>query len=135
MQKGSQRGRAQAALTHLYDRSSAYNAAFVERIMPGMPVRLVRLVRRRQGLIVAKGNPKGLRAWVDLGRSDVRIANRERGCGSRVLLDEKLAECGVSRTCVAGYGREHPFGALGRIACGARGGRRVRGLRARVPPS
>ena len=113
-------GRAQAALTHLYDRSGAYNAAFVERIMPGMPVRLVRLVRRRQGLIVAKGNPKGLRAWADLGRSDVRIANRERGCGSRVLLDEKLAECGVSRACVAGYGREHPS-ALSAASLVARG--------------
>lgn len=102
--------------------------------MPGMPVRLVRLVRRRQGLIVAKGNPKGLRAWGDLGRSDVRIANRERGCGSRVLLDEKLAECGVSRTCVAGYGREHPS-ALSAASLVARGAADVCGLRARVPPS
>lgn len=101
------RGRAQAALVHLYDRV-AYNVPFVERMLPGMRVRMVRLVGRRQGLVVAKGNPKHLRTWQDLGRPDVRIANRERGCGSRVLLDAKLAECGIDRTVVAGYDREHP---------------------------
>lgn len=100
-------GRAHAALTHLRDASGVYNAPFVERILPGMPVRLVRLVGRRQGLIVAKGNPKELRGWADLGRAGVRIANRERGCGSRVLLDEMLAEQGIDRTVLAGYGREH----------------------------
>lgn len=100
-------GRAHAALTHLRDASGAYNVPFVERILPGMPVRLVRLVGRRQGLIVAKGNPKELRTWADLGREGVRIANRERGCGSRVLLDEMLAEHGIDRRALAGYDRAH----------------------------
>lgn len=113
-------GRAHAALTHLRDESGSYNVPFVERILPGMPVRLVRLVRRRQGFIVAKGNPKDLRNWEDLGHGDVRIANRERGCGSRVLLDEKLAECGIDRAALAGYGREHPS-ALAAASLVARG--------------
>lgn len=100
-------GRAQAALVHLYDAGTdSYNVAAVERLLPGMPVKLVRLVRRRQGLIVAKGNPKNLRTWDDLLRPGVRIVNRERGCGSRILLDEKLASLGADRSCLEGYNRE-----------------------------
>lgn len=92
-----------AALVHLLDSSGAYNVSFVERILPGMGVRLV---RRRQGFIVARGNPKDLRFWRDLARGDVHIANRERGCGSRVLLDAKISECGIARDAFVGYGRE-----------------------------
>lgn len=113
-------GRAHAALTHLRDASGAYNVPFVERILPGMSVRVVRLVRRRQGLIVAKGNPKELRGWADLGREGVRVANRERGSGSRVLLDEMLADQGIDRKALAGYGREHAS-ALATAALVARG--------------
>ncbi len=113
-------GRVHAALTHLRDASGAYNIPFVERILPGMPVRLVRLVGRRQGLIVAKGNPKKLRTWMDLGHKGVRIANRERGCGSRVLLDEMLSKYGIDRRALAGYDREHAS-ALTTAALVARG--------------
>ena len=98
-------GRAHAALVHLYDRLS-YNLPFVERLVPGVPVRMVRLVGRRQGLIVAKGNPRGLRAWEDLAREGVRLVNRERGCGSRVLFDEKMREFGLNARAVNGYDRE-----------------------------
>ena len=98
-------GRAHAALVHLYDRR-AYNASFVERLVPGTPVRVIRLVGRRQGLIVAKGNPRGLRSWEDIVRVDVRLVNRERGCGSRVLLDEKMFELGLDVRATAGYDRE-----------------------------
>lgn len=98
-------GRVQAALVHLYDRRT-YNVPFVERLVPGTPVRLVRLVGRRQGLIVAKGNPLGLRSWEDSAREGVRMVNRERGCGSRVLFDEKMFECGCDPRAVSGYDRE-----------------------------
>lgn len=98
-------GRAHAALTHLYDKE-AYNVPFVERLVPGLPVRVVRLVKRRQGLIVAKGNPCGLRSWDDIVRKKAKIVNRERGCGSRVLFDEKLLELGYAPKDVASYDRE-----------------------------
>ncbi len=100
-------GRAQAALVHLRDSSGEYNVSFVKQMLPGMRVRLVRIVGRRQGLIVTKGNPKNLRSWADLGRGGIRIANRERGCGSRVLLDEMLERYGIDRETLVGYGREH----------------------------
>lgn len=101
-------GHAHAALVHMRDADGTYNVEFVRHIIPGMPVRLVRLARRRQGFVVARGNPKNLRAWSDLGREGVRIANRERGCGSRVLLDEMLLGSGINRAALVGYGREHP---------------------------
>lgn len=101
------RGSAHAALAHLYDgETDSYNVAAVKRLMPGVPVKVVRLVRRRQGLIVAKGNPKNLRTWDDLLQPGVRLVNRERGCGSRILLDEQLARRGVSGAAIEGYGRE-----------------------------
>lgn len=101
------RGAAHAALTHLYDgETDSYNVAAVKRLLPGVPVKAVRLVRRRQGLIVAKGNPKNLRTWDDLLRPGVRLVNRECGCGSRILLDEQLARRGVSGAAIEGYGRE-----------------------------
>lgn len=101
------RGSAHAALAHLYDgETDSYNVAAVKRLLPGVPVKVVRLVRRRQGLIVAKGNPKNLRTWDDLLQSGVRLVNRERGCGSRILLDEQLARRGVSGAAIEGYGRE-----------------------------
>ena len=108
------RGQAHAALSHLYDGATdSYNVEGVKRLLPGVPVRVVRLVRRRQGLIVAKGNPKGLRSWDDLLKPGVRLINRERGCGSRILLDEQLSRRRVSaeaREGIAGYAREAQSG-------------------------
>lgn len=101
------RGAAHAALTHLYDgETDSYNVAAVKRLLPGVPLKVVRLVRRRQGLIVAKGNPKNLRTWDDLLQPGVRLVNRECGCGSRILLDEQLARRGVSGAAIEGYERE-----------------------------
>ena len=101
------RGEVHAALTHLYDgETDSYNVAAVKRLLPGVPLKVVRLVRRRQGLIVAKGNPKSLRTWDDLLQPGVRLVNRECGCGSRILLDEQLARRGVSGAAIEGYERE-----------------------------
>lgn len=98
-------GARHAALVHLYDRR-ACKASFVERLVPGAPVRVIRPVGRHQGLIVAKGDPRGLRSWEDIVREDVRLVNRERGCGSCVLLDEKMFELGLDARATVGYDRE-----------------------------
>lgn len=101
------RGSAHAALAHLYDgETGSYNVEAVKQLLPGAPVKVVRLVRRRQGLIVAKGNPKDLRAWDDLLQPGVRLVNRECGCGSRILLDEQLIRLGADRSRLEGYERE-----------------------------
>jgi putative molybdopterin biosynthesis protein len=74
--------------------------------MPGRDVEVVRLVHREQGLIVAPGNPAGVEGLDDLSR--VRYVNRQRGAGTRVLLDHELARRGIEPSAVDGYEREEP---------------------------
>ena len=101
------RGEAHLAGCHLMDESTGqYNISYVERHLPGTPVMLVNLVGRVQGLMVAPGNPKDISSLADLARSDVGFVNRQRGSGTRVLLDYKLAEMGLSFQQIRGYGRE-----------------------------
>ena len=98
---------ANAALVHLYDqRTNAYNVPSVQRIAPGMPVVVIRLLKRKQGFIVQAGNPKKLTTWGGLLREGVRLANRERGCGTRVLLDEKLLSLEARPEAIEGYDLE-----------------------------
>lgn len=98
---------ANAALIHLYDqRTNAYNVPSVQRIAPGMPVVVIRLLKRKQGFIVQAGNPKKLTTWGGLLREGVQLANRERGCGTRVLLDEKLLSLEARPEMVKGYDLE-----------------------------
>lgn len=67
---------------------------------------VVRLLGRAAGLYVQKGNPKGLHAWKDLGQPGLRLVNRERGSGARVLLDEQLRLNSVNGTNIDGYSTE-----------------------------
>lgn len=98
---------ANAALVHLFDRrTNAYNVPSVQRIAPGMPVVVIRLLKRKQGFIVQAGNPKKLTTWGGLLREGVRLVNRERGCGTRVLLDEKLLSLEARPEMVEGYDLE-----------------------------
>ncbi len=100
-------GRAQLATAHLWDGDSDdYNTPYVRRLLPGVPALVISLVWRRQGFYVARGNPLGLRGWRDLARPGLRLANREKGAGSRVLLDEKLRLLGLSGRDLQGYDRE-----------------------------
>ncbi len=98
---------AHLAGTHLLDETSGeYNRAFVHRLLPGEEIVLVNLAYRDQGFIVAPGNPAGLRALADLARPGVRLVNRQRGSGTRVLLDYHLARQGLDPAAIAGYERE-----------------------------
>jgi putative molybdopterin biosynthesis protein len=71
-------------------------------------VSVVRLVHRDQGLMVAPVNPLGLTGIEDLTRPGVRYVNRQRGAGTRVLLDHELRERGISPDAIDGYLREEP---------------------------
>ena len=101
------RGEAHLAGSHLLDEATGeYNLSYIERFLPGVPVILVNLVGRVQGLIVRPGNPREINSLPDLLRSDVTFVNRQRGSGTRVLLDYKLKEMGALPEQVHGYDRE-----------------------------
>jgi putative molybdopterin biosynthesis protein len=84
----------------------SYNISYIRRYLPGVPVRLVNLVLRDQGLIVAKGNPKGIGGIADLARPDIAFINRQGGSGTRVLLDFKLGQQGIGPEAINGYANE-----------------------------
>ncbi len=101
------KGVAHLAGSHLFDpETGSYNIPYIKRLLPETPVRIVNLVYREQGLIVASGNPKGIHAIHDLSRPDVTFINRQAGSGTRILLDYHLKELGVSPSDINGYERE-----------------------------
>jgi putative molybdopterin biosynthesis protein len=102
-----QRGEAHLAGSHLLDEDTdEYNLSYIRRYLPGKHVVLVNLVYRDQGLIVPKGNPRGLSGLPDLLRGDVQFVNRQRGAGTRVLLDFQLGLLGATPVQIKGYERE-----------------------------
>ena len=100
-------GSVQVASAHLWDGDTGqYNIPFVRRLLPGIPAVIIHLTYRMQGFYVVKGNPKKIKTWSDLKRSDITIINREKGAGSRVLLDEHLRLLGIYGSSIKGYSRE-----------------------------
>ncbi len=95
--------------SHLLDPDTGdYTTPYLERILPGRDIAIVRLVHREQGLIVAPGNPLGLKTIADLARAGVRYVNRQRGAGTRVLLDYELSRARIDPRTITGYAREEP---------------------------
>lgn len=101
------RGAAHLAGCHLIDpETGEYNVPYVRRLLPGQKVVLVNLAYRQQGLITAPGNPKQIDGLSALLRPGISFINRERGSGTRVLLDLKLREQGLDSRRIDGYDRE-----------------------------
>lgn len=101
------RGEAHMAGCHLLDEQSGeYNIAYIRRYLKGHRVVVVNLVHRIQGLILPKGNPRGVSSLEDLARDDVTFINRQRGSGTRMLLDYKLRNLGIAPDRVKGYERD-----------------------------
>jgi putative molybdopterin biosynthesis protein len=101
------RGETHIAGTHLLDpETGAYNVADIQRTIAKVPVALVHLAQREQGILVARGNPKAIRSLEDLARAGVRFVNRQPGSGTRVLLDFELKKRGIDPVSIAGYERE-----------------------------
>jgi putative molybdopterin biosynthesis protein len=101
---------------HLLDPESGdYTLPWIARVLPGREVEVRRLVHREQGLLVAPGNPLGIAGLGDLAR--VRYVNRQRGAGTRVLLDHLLE---IDAAAIDGYEREEPthFAVAAAIAAG-----------------
>ena len=104
-----QRGEAHLAGAHLLDEETGrYNVDYIRRLLSphGVKVVLLGFVYREQGLIVPKGNPKEITALDDLLREDVVFINRQRGAGTRVLLDYELKKRDLNPRAIEGYARQ-----------------------------
>ncbi|MTI80273.1 MAG: molybdopterin biosynthesis protein [Firmicutes bacterium] len=92
---------------HLLDEETGqYNISYIKRLLPDRDIILVNLVYREQGLIIAKGNPKNINNLSDLTKQGVSFVNRQRGAGTRILLDYKLKELGIGAKDIHGYQHE-----------------------------
>ncbi len=101
------RGEAHVAGSHLLDaQTGEYNLSYIHQYLAGIPVNLIAFVDRKQGLLVKPGNPKRIHALEDLTRKDVTFINRQRGAGTRVLLDYHLGLLGISPESIQGYAQE-----------------------------
>ncbi len=100
------RGDVHVAGVHVLDaRSGEWNLPYVRRHLKNRDMKVVTFAAWTEGLMVARGNPKRIRAIEDLARRDVAIVNREEGAGARLLLDERLAVAGIPVGRIKGYER------------------------------
>lgn len=98
------RGEAHMVPVHLLDEASGmYNIPYLKRMFQE-PMALIKGVKRIQGLIIKKGNPINIKGISDL--KQCRFVNRQRGAGTRVLLDYKLKQAGIDPSSIPGYDRE-----------------------------
>jgi putative molybdopterin biosynthesis protein len=88
---------------HLLDKDGEYNVPFVRHFFPDRPMSLFTLAHRQQGLLLAPGNPKGIRRVADLAWPDATFINRQRGSGTRLWLDARLHELGIPGEQIRGY--------------------------------
>lgn len=94
------RGTADAAAIHLRHRSGGHNSPFARTLLRGRRPAIIHLWRREQGLLTPAGNPDHIRGPADLRA--LRVARRQFGTGTRVLLDRLLAEAGIALASVTG---------------------------------
>ena len=115
------RGEAHLAGSHLLDpETGTYNDAYIAKYLAGESVQKMMLVKRDQGLIVQRSNPKKVEDLHDVARSGIQFVNRQRGAGTRVLLDYHLNLLGIAPEKILGYTSEE-FTHLGVAAAVASG--------------
>ncbi|MGG0717329.1 helix-turn-helix transcriptional regulator [Robertmurraya massiliosenegalensis] len=101
------RGSSDVAAIHLLDPSSGeYNLPFIKLFFVHEPLTVLRLASREQGFIIAKGNPKEIKNFHDLTRKDITFVNRQKGSGTRFLLDSSLANEKIDPSSIRGYENE-----------------------------
>ncbi|OGP88832.1 MAG: molybdopterin biosynthesis protein [Deltaproteobacteria bacterium RBG_16_48_10] len=92
---------------HLLDpETGGYNFPYIRQYLKGISLKVIHLVYREQGLIVQKGNPKGIQGLEDLTRREITFINRQKGSGTRILLDHTLKTLSLKPDDLQGYERE-----------------------------
>ena len=98
------RGESHIAGSHLLDvETGEYNFYYINKYITNMPVLVIALAMREQGLIIKKDNPRNIESLNDLIRPDIRFINRQKGAGTRVLLDYYLSSQKISFDQIKGY--------------------------------
>jgi putative molybdopterin biosynthesis protein len=101
------RGEAHLAGSHLLDpQSGEFNLTYIHQYLPDVPLVVLALVGRKQGLLVPQGNPKRVQSLEDLTKPGVSFVNRQRGAGTRVLLDYQLGLLRIDPGSIHGYNQE-----------------------------
>lgn len=101
------RGEAQMGAIHLLDETTGeYNNSYIAKHFPNGGVKLVKGVKRIQGIMVAKGNPKNITSFEDMQRDDISYVNRQKGSGTRILCDYLIKDKGMDASKIYGYERE-----------------------------
>ena len=96
-------GLCQISGAHILDETGEYNTSTVRHLFPDRSVELVTLAHRTQGLILAAGNPKGIRNIQDVTRGTVQFINRNPGSGTRLWIDAELKKQGIDPALINGY--------------------------------
>lgn len=115
-------GSADIAAVHLLDPvSQQYNLPFIRQLFVHEAIMVMRLASRDQGLIVSRGNPKNINGVKDFARKEITIVNRQKGAGTRFLLDSLLAAEGLQPSDVNGYEKEewNHLSAAAQVSSGA----------------
>lgn len=100
-------GETHIAPIHLLNmETGGYNKSYVEKYVPNKKICLVKCVKRIQGFMVKRGNPLNIKDFEDLSREGIKFINRQRGSGTRLLLDYNLKKLNISPEKISGYFRE-----------------------------
>jgi molybdate-binding protein/DNA-binding HxlR family transcriptional regulator len=99
-------GLCQISGSHLLDVTGEYNTPFIRHLFPDRNVEIVTLAYRTQGLMLAEGNPKGIKSIGDIASPKVRFMNRNAGSGTRLWFDMELKRLKIPIESVNGYERE-----------------------------
>lgn len=115
------KGESDIVSTHLLDGDTgAYNLPYIRTLLVGSSYVVVNLVSRQAGLYVQHNNPLKIGHWSDLSRPGLRLVNREKGSGARVLLDEQLRLQHIESSQISGYDQEETshLAVAGKVAAG-----------------
>lgn len=101
------RGEAHIAGSHLLDEETGeYNISFIKRFLTDMPLQLINLCYRQQGLIVQRHNPHNIQSFEDIIEKKLTFINRQKGAGTRLLTDKILNDAQISANLISGYDHE-----------------------------
>lgn len=100
-------GKCDIVSLHLFDGDTGeYNLPYIKKILVGYPYILLNLLSRKAGFYVKKGNPQNITSWTDLKQNHIKMVNREKGSGARILLDEQLRLHQIQPREINGYDHE-----------------------------